>query len=82
VRGANSGPHAGLVHSVVGHSMAGLPTGARSAPTVDISWRRCLNDFKLDPTQEYQPHVLDQSRLKDLQCEFEELVQIARAENR
>lgn len=80
MRGANAGPHADLVHSVVGHSMSGLPTGARPAPTVDISWRRCLNDFKLDPMRDYQPHVLDLSRLKDLQSEFEELVQIARAE--
>jgi transcriptional regulator of acetoin/glycerol metabolism len=74
------GPHADLVHSVVGHPMATLPVGARPAPTVDISWRRCLNDFKLDPVREYKPHVLDQSRLKELQCEFEDLVQIARAE--
>jgi sigma-54 dependent transcriptional regulator, acetoin dehydrogenase operon transcriptional activator AcoR len=80
VRGANSGPHADLVHSIVGHSMAAPATGARLAPTVDISWRRCLNDFKLDPIREYQPHVLDRSRIKDLQSEFEELVQIARAE--
>ena len=80
MRGANSGPHADLVHSVVGHPVAVPPMGARPAPTVDISWRRCLNDFKLDPIREYQPRVLDQSRLKELQCELEELVQIARAE--
>ncbi len=39
-----------------------------------------MNDFKLDPMREYQPRVLDQWRLKELQCELEELVQIARAE--
>lgn len=78
--GANSGPHPDLVHSVVRHSMAAPPTGLRAAATVDTSWRRCLNDFKLDPVRVYQPHVLDQSRLKELQCEFDELVQIARAE--
>jgi transcriptional regulator of acetoin/glycerol metabolism len=39
-----------------------------------------LNDFKLDPAREYQPRVLDPSRLKELQGELEELVQIARAE--
>jgi sigma-54 dependent transcriptional regulator, acetoin dehydrogenase operon transcriptional activator AcoR len=80
MRGANSGPHADFVHSVVGHSMAALPVAAGPAATVDISWRRCLNDFKLDPVREYQPRVLDQSRLKELQCELEDLVQIARAE--
>ena len=50
------------------------------APAVDVSWRRCLNDFKLDPAREYQPTVWDQTRLKNLQAEHEELVQIARAE--
>jgi sigma-54 dependent transcriptional regulator, acetoin dehydrogenase operon transcriptional activator AcoR len=80
MRAADSGPHADLVHSVVGHPMAAPSMGVRPAPTVDISWRRCLNDFKLDPMREYQPHVLDQSSLKELQCEFEDLVQIARAE--
>jgi transcriptional regulator of acetoin/glycerol metabolism len=80
VSGTTSGPHADLVHSVVSHSTAALPTGSGLAPTVDISWRRCLNDFKLDPVREYQPRVLDQSRLKELQCEHEELVHIARAE--
>ncbi len=50
------------------------------APAVDVSWRRCLNDFKLDPAREYQTTVLDQTRLRYLQGEHEELVQIARAE--
>lgn len=49
-------------------------------PAVDISWRRCVNDFNLDPAIEYQPMVLDQTQLKYLQSEHEELVQIARAE--
>jgi transcriptional regulator of acetoin/glycerol metabolism len=50
------------------------------APAVDVSWRRCITDFKLDPVREYQPTVLDGTRLKYLQAEHEELVQIARAE--
>ena len=50
------------------------------APEVDVSWRRCLNDFKLDPAREYRPTVLDRTRLKYLHAEHEELVQIARAE--
>ena len=80
MRGANSGVHADLVHTVVGHPMEVLPMSSRPTPTVDISWRRCVNDFKLDPVREYQPRVLDRSRLKELQCELDELVQIARAE--
>ncbi len=52
---------------------------ARLAP-VDLSWRRCLNEFKLDPARDYQPTVLDPARLRELQEEHEELVRIARAE--
>jgi transcriptional regulator of acetoin/glycerol metabolism len=40
----------------------------------------CLDDFKLDPAREYEPTILDQSRLKALHAEYEDLVQIARAE--
>jgi transcriptional regulator of acetoin/glycerol metabolism len=55
-------------------------TAAQLAPEVDVSWRRCLNEFKLDPARDYQPTVLDHARIKDLQAEHEELVHIARAE--
>jgi transcriptional regulator of acetoin/glycerol metabolism len=54
--------------------------GGTPLPSVDQSWRRCLNDFKLDPLREYRPTVVDGTRLKTLQAEHEELVQIARAE--
>jgi len=73
-------PHADLVHSVVAHPLAALPAGLPLMPAVDLSWRRCLNDFKLDPAREYRPRVLDQAHLKQLQDQLEELVQIARAE--
>jgi transcriptional regulator of acetoin/glycerol metabolism len=53
---------------------------AALAPSVGISWRRCLNDFNLDPAVDYQPTVVDETRIKDLQAEHDELVQIARAE--
>ena len=56
------------------------PVAAPPAATVDISWRRCVNDFKLDPVREYEPRVLDHSQVKELQCELDELVHIARAE--
>jgi len=54
------------------------PTPA--ARVVNQSWRRCLNDFKLDPAWPYEPTVLDVRQLKDLQSQHEDLVQIARAE--
>ncbi len=72
-------PHADLVIRVAGCGTH-EPAAAALAPTVGLSWRRCLNDFNLDPAVDYQPTVLDQTRVKDLQAEHEELVQIARAE--
>ena len=73
-------PHADLVMRVAGCGTADEPAAASLAPTVGLSWRRCLNDFNLDPAVDYQPTVVDQTRIKDLQAEHEELVQIARAE--
>jgi transcriptional regulator of acetoin/glycerol metabolism len=78
VRGSKAGPHADRVLRLAGSDLA--PAARPTIPAVDVSWRRCLNDFKLDPAREYQPTVLDQTRLKYLQGEHEELVQIARAE--
>jgi len=73
-------PHADLVMRVAGCGTTDEPAAASLAPTVGLSWRRCLNDFNLDPAVDYQPTVVDQTRIKDLQTEHEELVQIARAE--
>jgi len=75
-----AGPHADRVLRVAGHEMAVVAAGVDVTPTVDVSWRRCLNEFKLDPAREYKPTVLDQCRLSELRAEHEDLVQIARAE--
>lgn len=72
MNGGVAGPHAYRVQRV-----AADPQVSR---TVDISWRRCLEEFKLDPAREYQPTIVDSGRLKDLKAEHEDLVQIARAE--
>ena len=80
MRDAKLALHADLVHNVVGHQVAALPGGVPLTPTVDVSWQRCLKEFKLDPAREYQPRVLDRSRLKQLHDELDDLVQIARAE--
>src|ERR1700743_754876 len=77
---AEPGPHADLVIRVATHTSMDEPIAAALAPTVGTSWRRCLNEFNLDPTFDYQPTVLDLRHTKDLQAEHEELVQIARAE--
>jgi sigma-54 dependent transcriptional regulator, acetoin dehydrogenase operon transcriptional activator AcoR len=72
-------PHAEFVHYRVSQE-AVLPVMQSVQPTIDTSWRRCVNDFKLDPARDYQPTILNHSRLKHLQAEHQELVQIARAE--
>jgi transcriptional regulator of acetoin/glycerol metabolism len=77
---AGPSPHADLVVRVASRGLADDSTAAGLAPTVGISWRRCLNEFNLDPAVDYQPTVLDETRIKDLQAEHDELVQIARAE--
>ena len=76
---ARHGPHADLVFKVAGCSALPETVGDLN-PTVDLSWRRCVNEFKLDPAGDYQPTVLDRSRVKDLQAEHQDLVDIARAE--
>src|SRR3954468_16567466 len=73
-------PHADLVMRVAGCGTTDEPAAVSLAPTAGLWWRRCLNDFNLDPALDYQPTVVDQTRIKDLQAEHEELVQIARAE--
>ncbi len=55
-------------------------SAAAGPPLIDTSWRRCLEDYKLDPAGPRAPTVLDQRRLKDLQAQDDELVEIARAE--
>ena len=75
---AGAHPHADHVLRVAGQELA-VSTDTHVSRTVDISWRRCLDDFKLDPAREYEPTILDQSRLKALHAEHEDLVQIAEA---
>ena len=73
--GARLESHADRVFRVVTHELASDPL-----PTVDISWRRCLNQFHLDPARNYEPLVLDSSRIKELQDEHADLIHIAQAE--
>jgi transcriptional regulator of acetoin/glycerol metabolism len=72
--------HADLVVRVATQNLTARTLSAALAPTVDMSWRRCLTEFNLDPAVDYRPTVVDQTRIKDLQAEHDELVQIARAE--
>jgi transcriptional regulator of acetoin/glycerol metabolism len=74
------GQHAERVHRLAGHELTAATSAQFVAPAVDVSWRRCLNDFKLDPIRKHETSVLDRSVLQCLHAEHEELVQIARAE--
>ncbi len=77
---AGPGPHADRVLRVAGSGLTDDSIAGALASSVGISWRRCLNEFNLDPAVDYQPTVVDASRIKDLQAQHDELVQIARAE--
>ncbi|MDE2304152.1 MAG: sigma-54-dependent Fis family transcriptional regulator [Gammaproteobacteria bacterium] len=73
-------PHADHIARVAAREApTGSATDARLA-LVDLSWRRCLSEFRLDPSRDYEPTVLDHRRVVELQSEHDELVQIARAE--
>lgn len=79
MKSAAAGPHADRVLRVATFGCATV-TEVAVTPTVDVSWRRCLNDFKLDPAREYQPVVRDHHRVVELRAQHDDLVQIARAE--
>ena len=74
--------HARLVHSVAARQQSvGLdPALPLVSSSIDLSWQRCLKEFNLDPDRDYAPKVLDESTIRARQAQFDELVQIARAE--
>ena len=72
-------PHADRVFRVAAQDVA-AERQANIAPAVNVSWRRCLNDFKLDPARDYHPVVLDHGRVQELRAAHDDLVQMARAE--
>ncbi len=74
---SNAGLHADEVLRV---ATGEGPEAGRTLQVIGTSWRRCLNDYKLDPARAYLPTVLDERRVKDLQAQDDELVEIARAE--
>ncbi len=76
--GARSEPHADLVFRVASHDP--VLHARELLPAVDTSWRRCLNQFNLDPARSYEPVVLGPARLKELHEEHADLIRIARAE--
>ena len=55
---ATARPHADHVLRVAGQGSAVVSTDMHVSRAVNISWRRCLDDFKLDPAREYEPTIL------------------------
>lgn len=69
--------HSGLVTSTV------RGCGASATPVNDCiiqSWKRCLEEYDLDPERRQEPMVVDRSDLKERQERSCRLVEIARSE--
>ncbi len=64
----------GLVNGV------GTPGKFNLEEAVKVSWERCVNQYRLDPSRLHAPSVIDSGNLKELQERHDELVEIARAE--
>jgi transcriptional regulator of acetoin/glycerol metabolism len=69
--------HAGLISDTVRGSRA---SSAAINSRIVASWRRCLQDYALDPERRPEPVVVDRGELRDRQERVCNLVEIARAE--
>ena len=59
----------------------GEPSAGRELDVaIGTSWKRCVNEHRLDPSRMYQPTVVNGDLLKDRQAQHDELVAIADAE--
>lgn len=70
--------HVQLVNAVV--SSQGPLEPATVAPVIVRSWRRCYNDFGLDPADRQPPPVVDRAELQARQEQLQHLRDIAQAE--
>ena len=71
--------HAAEVVGFVRGDAGVSPTFPISA-TIGASWRRCINDYALDPAREQEPFVLDGQTLNEYRNRHEYLIQVASAE--
>ena len=69
--------HAGLISETVRGSRS---SSAAINSRIVASWRRCLQDYALDPERRPEPVVVDRDELSDRQERVCNLVEIARAE--
>jgi transcriptional regulator of acetoin/glycerol metabolism len=58
----------------------GTPGQVELSDAIGGSWRRCVNDYALDPVRAHEPAVVTGTALKDRVVQHEHLIQIASAE--
>jgi len=58
----------------------GLPASqpGSAAPAITRSWRRCLDQHRLDPASHQAPCVVEQPRLQDHRAPLEHIIGVAR----
>ena len=61
----------------IDHVLNGRPSERDGV--VAQSWRRCVNDYGLDPTRPSPPHIVTESRLREHREQSERLIAIARS---
>ncbi|HKS11680.1 MAG TPA: sigma-54-dependent Fis family transcriptional regulator, partial [Pseudomonas sp.] len=54
------------------------PHGPIADPAITRSWRRCLDQHRLDPASHRAPNVLEQPRLQDHRAPLEHILEVAR----
>jgi len=71
--------HAATVAGFV-RGMTRISPQAAVSAAIGASWRRCMNDYALDPVRHQEPFVLDGYSLKEYRSRHEHLIQVASAE--
>ncbi len=72
--------HAEFIASVV--ARGDLPPERQPDPIIVASWGRCLNEFKLDPSNHHKPVVLEGQGLRERKARLGDMLEIARSECR
>ncbi|SDH71077.1 Transcriptional regulator of acetoin/glycerol metabolism [Pseudomonas benzenivorans] len=67
------------IDTVLSHAGDLPPLGARFDPLIARSWKRCIQDYGLDPAQPAPPRFVARQVLLDHQDQADELLNVARA---
>ena len=69
------------IDNVMSVAMQGVAQGVATPGANDLihnSWRRCVNDYGLDPARPKAPHIVTSATLRAHQEQIEEFMQVAR----